>query len=299
MRRAQRILGALFVEPTGRLDGDALARAVGGVLLMATAGDHLDLWLTGYRYIPTIGWMFAFQFLAAFGLGLALLALVFARETATRRAIGFLSWQQVVSAAGALLTFGTLCIYLASLSVGVFGYREIRTTAGIFAGTLEIATFIVLGRVACEGLRPGTPAGTVRMVLTSVGVTLLILAEAAAVLPASAAGRLAVAPGTKAADLPAARSDPGVLTILIKGFAFVPADPVVRPGEELLVKNEDGVVHTFSSLPGTTGAAAFTSGAILPGRSAVMHAPSVPGRYTFVCLIHQFMKGTLVVAGSP
>jgi plastocyanin len=299
VRTAERVTRYLFFEPSGHLDGDAVARAVGGLLLLATAGDHLDLWLTGYRFIPTIGWMFAVQFVAAFALGLALLVLVVARETAVRRAFGSLSWQQVVSGAGALLTFGTLSVYLLSLSIGVFGYHEIRTTAGIFAGSLEIVTFVVLGRVACEGLRPGTPAAPARMVLTSVAVTLLIVAEAAAVLPATAAGRLSAAPGVGAADPPAAQADATVVTILIENFKFVPADPVVRPGEELLVKNEDGVVHTFSTLPGTTGPEAFTTGAILPGRSAVLRAPSRPGRYPFVCLVHQFMKGTLVVAGSP
>lgn len=266
---------------------------------LATAGDHLDLWLTGYRFIPTIGWVFAFQFVSAFALGLALLVLVVARETAVRRAIGALSWQQVVSGAGALLTFGTLCVYLLSLSVGVFGYREIRTSTGIFAGGLEIVTFVVLGRVACKGLRPGTPAAPVRLVLTSAAITLLIVAEAAAVLPAASGGRLSAAPGTAPGDPPAAHGDPALVTILIENFRFVPADPVVRPGEELLVKNDDGVVHTFSTLPGTTGAATFTTGAILPGHSAVLRAPSQAGRYPFVCLVHQYMKGTLVVAGSP
>ena len=44
-------------------------RVVGAGLLVATAAIHLDLYLTGYRTIPTIGWLFLLQVISAFGLG--------------------------------------------------------------------------------------------------------------------------------------------------------------------------------------------------------------------------------------
>ena len=50
-------------------------RVAGAGLLIATAAIHLDLYLTGYRTIPTIGWLFLLQVIAAFGLGLAVLAI--------------------------------------------------------------------------------------------------------------------------------------------------------------------------------------------------------------------------------
>ena len=50
-------------------------RVVGSGLLIAIAAIHLDLYLTGYRTIPTIGWLFLLQVIAAFGLGLAVLAI--------------------------------------------------------------------------------------------------------------------------------------------------------------------------------------------------------------------------------
>src|SRR5690242_9049327 len=50
-------------------------RVAGSGLLIATAAIHLDLYLTGYRTIPTIGWLFLLQVIAAFGLGLAVLAI--------------------------------------------------------------------------------------------------------------------------------------------------------------------------------------------------------------------------------
>ena len=44
-------------------------------LLIATAAIHLDLYLTGYQTIPVIGWLFLLQVIAAFALGLAVLAI--------------------------------------------------------------------------------------------------------------------------------------------------------------------------------------------------------------------------------
>jgi hypothetical protein len=43
-------------------------RLAGAGLLAATGAIHLDLYLTGYRSIPVIGWLFLLQVIAAFGL---------------------------------------------------------------------------------------------------------------------------------------------------------------------------------------------------------------------------------------
>ncbi len=52
-----------------------LLRLAGAGLLVATGGIHLDLYLTGYRDIPTIGWLFLLQVIAAFALAAAVLAI--------------------------------------------------------------------------------------------------------------------------------------------------------------------------------------------------------------------------------
>jgi predicted lipoprotein with Yx(FWY)xxD motif len=111
----------------------------GAGLLVATGGIHLDLYLTGYRTIPTIGWLFLLQIVAAFALGLAVLT--------------FRS--RLVSAAGAGFAVATLGGYLLSLRVGLFGFREVRTSAGIVAGVIEVAAFAALGWSA---LSPGGPS---------------------------------------------------------------------------------------------------------------------------------------------
>src|SRR6202046_5014083 len=70
--------GRAAPEDTGRPAprwAAVLLRVAGSGLLIATAAIHLDLYLTGYRTIPTIGWLFLLQVIAAFALGLAVLAI--------------------------------------------------------------------------------------------------------------------------------------------------------------------------------------------------------------------------------
>ena len=65
-----------------------MLRVAGASLLIATGAIHLDLYLTGYRTIPTIGWLFLLQVIAAFALGLAVLATAGQPLTAGRLATG-------------------------------------------------------------------------------------------------------------------------------------------------------------------------------------------------------------------
>ena len=74
------------------------------------------------------------QVIAAFGLGLAVLAIPSRLVIAGRLA----------AAAGAGLALATLGGYLLSVAVGLFGFKEVRTTAGIAAGLMEVAAFVVV-----------------------------------------------------------------------------------------------------------------------------------------------------------
>jgi predicted lipoprotein with Yx(FWY)xxD motif len=107
-------------------------RVVGAGLLAATGAIHLDLYLTGYRNLPTIGWLFLLQVIAAFGLAILVL----------------FPGGRLMAALGAGFAVATLGGYLLSIWFGLFGFHEVRTTAGIVAGLLEVATFAVLGTVA-------------------------------------------------------------------------------------------------------------------------------------------------------
>jgi predicted lipoprotein with Yx(FWY)xxD motif len=127
-------------RPAPRTQIRLALRLAGGGLLIAAGAIHLDLYLTGYRSIPTIGWLFLAQVIAAFALGAAVLA----------------SAARLAAAAGAAFSLATLGGYLLSLWIGLFGFREVRTTAGIAAGVVEVAAFAALAGLAAI---PAIPAG--------------------------------------------------------------------------------------------------------------------------------------------
>jgi predicted lipoprotein with Yx(FWY)xxD motif len=103
-------------------------RAAGALLLAGSAGIHLYLYLTGYRSIPTIGWLFLVQLVVGFLLAVAVLV--------TR--------SRLTAAASAAFALSTLSAYLLAVWIGLFGFREIRTRAGIAAGLIEVAAFGIL-----------------------------------------------------------------------------------------------------------------------------------------------------------
>jgi predicted lipoprotein with Yx(FWY)xxD motif len=125
-------------EPPGPGWRAVLLRVAGAGLLFAAGAIHLDLYLTGYRTIPTIGWLFLLQVIAAFALGLAVLA-------ADGRAV---LAGRVAAAVGAGFALATLGGYLLSVWTGLFGFREVRTTAGVAAGVIDVAAFAVLAALA-------------------------------------------------------------------------------------------------------------------------------------------------------
>lgn len=113
-------------------------RVIDAGLLLATGAIHLELYLTGYRTIPTIGWLFLLQVITAFGFGAVILV----------------SSSRHVAAAGGGLAIATLGGYLLSLRLSLFGFREVCTTAANVAGVIEVATFAAL---AADILRPAAP----------------------------------------------------------------------------------------------------------------------------------------------
>jgi plastocyanin len=254
-------------------------RGVGASLLFATGGVHLDLYLTGYRAIPTIGVLFIVQVVAAFILGFAVLAI--------RRPI--------VSISGALFALSTLGGYVLSLWFGLFGFKEMRTSAGIAAGIIEIGAFAALSAatfldpsIAADGAGPSTfdrlvtmgRRGTVPLGIVATAVLAIALIGASTSTTASQASG-----GSAPSGL--------FVRVTIHDFAFAPSRVVATPGEKIAVTNRDGVAHTFSSAQGDKST--FTSGPIVPNETRIVVAPMTPGTYPYLCQIHPFMTGTLVV----
>ncbi len=110
----------------------------GSGLLFATGAMHLDLYLTGYRTIPTIGWLFLLQIITAFALALVILVLGLLQAPGSRLA----------ALAGGLFALAVLGGYILSVWIGLFGFKEVRTTAGIVAGIIEVAAFAALAAYA-------------------------------------------------------------------------------------------------------------------------------------------------------
>jgi predicted lipoprotein with Yx(FWY)xxD motif len=173
---------------------ETVLRLAGAGLLAASGGIHLDLYLTGYRTIHVIGWLFLLQVIVMFVLALAVLV-VPARSPAA---------VSLVALGGAIFAIATLGGYLLSLWFGLFGFREVRTTAGTVAGIIDVAAFAVLAALAAvaffqsleAGHRPapaGRPAS--RPVAAGIGGIVVI---AAAVLAGSVATASGGASGSQA-----------------------------------------------------------------------------------------------------
>jgi plastocyanin len=271
-------------------------KIAGAVLLAAAGAIHLDLYLTGYRHIPTIGLLFLLQVIAAFVLAIAVM----------------LVRGPLAAAAGAGFAISVLGGYLLSLWIGLFGFQEVRTTAGIVAGIIDIAAFMVLallallappaGRQAAGDVPAGLGAGLARLqgriaagqplagraVATASAAALVVLGiSVATAAGAGSAGNSHLPPGASAG-----------LTVVIKNFKFTPAAPHVRPGERIEVKNEDPFAHTLTAGTPAQVSSAFNTGSVAAGQVTFIVAPSNAGTYPFFCKLHTFMIGMLVVGHS-
>ncbi|HEX3490061.1 MAG TPA: cupredoxin domain-containing protein [Streptosporangiaceae bacterium] len=264
-------------------------RAAGAGLLAATGGIHLDLYLTGYRHIPTIGWLFLLQIIAAFALAIAVP----------------LVRSPLTDAAGAGFGLATLGGYLLSLWVGLFGFQEVRTTAGLVAGLIEVALFLILGLAALVSVPEGSavaqrlarlhpekgaarrPGGATIALGGAAVVALVVLAVSVGTASSGSSPASATATGGSGGG--------AVVKIIIKNFKFTPANPDVKPGERIAVTNEDSVTHTLTAGPSPKDKGVFSTGDVGSGQTKMVSAPAKAGMYPFYCTIHTFMTGILIV----
>jgi hypothetical protein len=90
-------------KPPGRRQ--LVLRVAGAALLAVSASIHLALYLTGYRSIPTIGWLFLLQVIVGFVLVAGALV----------------TYSRLAAAAGAAFALSTLGCYLLAVWTGLFG----------------------------------------------------------------------------------------------------------------------------------------------------------------------------------
>jgi plastocyanin len=71
---------------------------------------------------------------------------------------------------------------------------------------------------------------------------------------------------------------------------FDPMAASVAPGATVNVTNKDSVTHTLTATGGQ-----FNTGDIGANQTKTFTAPTKPGTYHYICNIHQYMMGTIVV----
>jgi plastocyanin len=259
-------------------------RLAGAVLLAVTGAIHLDLYLTGYRHIPTIGPLFLLQIIAAFVLAIAV---------AVVRG-------PLAAAAGAGFAISTLGGYLLTVWVGLFGFQEVATTAGIVAGVVEVAAFGVLAYAALASLRAGAssalPGGAAlaQALPGGAAVTVAALSAVALVVLGVSVGT-ANGGATGSGGGAAAAGSGAIVKVVIKNFMFTPDNPDVQPGERIEVINEDSVAHSLTAGPAAADNNLFTTGLVGANQTKIIAAPKKSGMYPFYCTVHHFMTGMIIV----
>jgi predicted lipoprotein with Yx(FWY)xxD motif len=269
-------------------------RISGALLLAVSAGIHLDLYLTGYRKIPTVGWLFLLQVIVGFVLTIAALV--------TR--------SRLAAAASAALALSTLGAYLLAVWIGLFGFKEIRTRAGIAAGLIEVAAFatLALAAVIADSGRhadaaTGVPAGSSASVFTrtAVGSSASAFGGTAVGSPASVFTGTTAGPGRRAraraqsamSMVVAAVSAVSVAALALLGVAVVSAggSPVaaadvgatlktVTIGGVDVLANADGLTLYWFAPDTTTSSKCFGSCAIYwpPVSGSPAAGPGVTGK---------------------
>ena len=87
---------------------------------------------------------------------------------------------------------------------------------------------------------------------------------------------------------PVAGEEPAEHTVIIRGFAFHPAEMTVKQGETITWVNEDSAPHTIKFGEG------FESQALMKG-DTFQYTLTEPGEYPYICGIHPSMHGKVVV----
>lgn len=129
--------------------------------------------------------------------------------------------------------------------------------------------------------------------MTTSSRALLILALAAGLTAFVLAGcfseRGATAPADGQCTFPIGEDIPGSTIVVIRGFAFGPAEVRVRAGERVTWINCDEVAHTSTADGGE-----WASPLLAPG-DAFTQTFAAPGDFAYHCEPHPFMRGRVIV----
>ena len=121
------------------------------------------------------------------------------------------------------------------------------------------------------------------------GAVVLVVAGAL-LLAACGGGGSTGSAGSSSSSGGAAASAKSTDSISISNFMFQPMAASVPPGATVTVTNKDPVTHTLSATGGQ-----FNTGDIGPHQTKTFTAPMKAGTYHYICDIHQYMMGSIVV----
>ena len=119
------------------------------------------------------------------------------------------------------------------------------------------------------------PAQRCRRIAPLLGVVGVVSLLAVALPELSAAGEAVVA------------ASPA--TVKIDNFAFAPATLTITAGTTVTWKNDDDSPHRIGDKNGTFKSAALDTD------DTFSHTFTVPGEYAYICTIHPYMAGTIIV----
>ena len=269
-------LGSLTVEVGLRLVA-ALALLVGGLV-------HLELYFRGgYRSFPNanLGRSFLLN-----GAASALVAAVLLM----RRDV-------IVRLAGIAVTVGTLIAFYLTRRTndGIFGFTEkgfepspqaaLALIVELVAVVVLLASFVPPLEWTRQSVCNVKVASVLAVVVIAVGIVGSVVwarkDATSAADPSTAAD--AASPGASTAV-------PGGQAISIKDFSFNPASVSIKVGDSVTWSNADGAAHSIQS-----GNDAFDSPDKIAPATSFSFTFATAGTFTYICGIHPYMKGTVVV----
>jgi plastocyanin len=118
------------------------------------------------------------------------------------------------------------------------------------------------------------------------GAVVLVLGAALLLAACSSGG----GSGSSSATTSSGSGATSTKSITISNFMFSPMHAAVAPGSTVSVTNKDSVTHTLTATGGQ-----FNTGDIGAGQTKTFTAPTKAGTYSYICNIHQYMMGTIVV----
>ena len=255
------------------------AFVIAALLIIWSSSIHFHLWQSlGYRHIATIGPLFLLQSLGGVLLGVLIIG--------ARRV-----WAAVLGAGFAL---STMVGFLISVEYGLFGFKD--TWSAPFAHeafALEIGTIgvcAIAGALCLVGSASSTQDRRTPASLVSTGCAVTL---SGAILLAIGGGQGAMSPPRATGGGTLGVSSRPVLSsvhITISNFMFEPMSVTVSPGASVSVSNADSAAHTLTASGGQ-----FDTGDIGQNQTKTFRAPMKPGTYSYICNIHQYMTGTIIV----